>query len=321
VSAADGGARPPHTALGSGREFDAVRALLARWGPAAAGVGDDCAVLALPDGELLCASTDSAVEGVHFRRSWLTAGEIGYRAATAALSDLAAMAARPMGLLLAVTVPPDWREELGALADGVAAAARAAGAPIVGGDTTAGERLSLTITVLGSAREPVARGSAQAGDRLYVTGRLGGPAAAVAALEAGAEPQAAHRARFAHPEARIAEARWLAAHGARGMIDVSDGLAADLRHVAAASGARLVVALDRVPCMPAVGALAAAAGGEEYELACAMAGPVDTREFEARYGIPLTEIGRVEGGDGEVLLLDRGARVDLPAGYDHFSSR
>ena len=89
----------PHTALGGGREFDAVRAMLLRWGPVAVGVGDDCAVLEVPAGELLCVSTDSSVEGVHFRREWLRPDEIGYRAATAALSDLAAMGARPLALL------------------------------------------------------------------------------------------------------------------------------------------------------------------------------------------------------------------------------
>lgn len=310
-----------HTALGSGREFDAVRALLERWGPAAAGVGDDCAVLALAPGERLCVSTDTAVEDVHFRRDWLTPAEIGYRAAAAALSDLAAMAARPVALLLAVTVPAGWRSDLGGLADGVAEAARLARAAIVGGDTTSGGVLSLTVTVLGAAREPVARSGARPGDRVYVTGALGGAAAAVAALERGAAPDAAHRARFAHPVARVDEARWLAEHGARAMIDLSDGLVADAGHVAAASGARVVLELERLPCAAGVGPRAAATGGEEYELACAIAGAVDVRAFADRFGVALTAVGRVEAGAARVVVLDRGERVDLPGGYDHFSAR
>jgi thiamine-monophosphate kinase len=310
-----------HTPLGAGREFDAVRALLARWGDAAAGVGDDCAVLDVPPGERLCVSTDTSVDGVHFRREWLTPTEIGYRATAAALSDLAAMAARPLALLLAATVPAEWRSVLPELADGVAEAAAAAGAVIVGGDTTGGAVLSLTVTVLGSAAAPVRRGGARAGDRLYLTGRLGGPAAALGALERGDKPAPALRARFEHPEPRIHEARWLAGQGARAMIDLSDGLLADVAHLAAASGVRAVVDLERVPCVEGVAPRAAAASGEEYELVCALPHVADVAEFRARFGVALTEIGRVEGGAPELALYERGARVDLPRGYDHFSGR
>ncbi|HRN54682.1 MAG TPA: AIR synthase related protein, partial [Gemmatimonadaceae bacterium] len=107
-----------HVAMGPGREFDAVRALLEQWGPAARGVGDDGAVLDVPPGEKLVVSTDTTVEEVHFRRAWLAPEEIGWRATQAALSDLAAMGARPLGVLLALTVPRDWRGELPALAEG-----------------------------------------------------------------------------------------------------------------------------------------------------------------------------------------------------------
>ncbi|MFL5577881.1 MAG: AIR synthase related protein, partial [Gemmatimonadaceae bacterium] len=157
------GGRAVSVPLGPGREFDAVRDMLRRWGAAASGVGDDCAVLDVPAGERLCVSTDASVEGVHFRAGWLTPREIGWRAAAAALSDLAAAGAAPLGLLLAVSVPARWRPDLGELADGVGAAARAAGAPIVGGDTTgaAADALSLTVTVLGSAVRPLGRGGAR----------------------------------------------------------------------------------------------------------------------------------------------------------------
>ena len=98
-----------HHALGPGREFDAVRALMARWGDLARGIGDDAAVLDVPPGERLVVSVDSSVEDRHFRRAWLTPEEIGYRAATAALSDLAAMGARPLGMLVALALPTAWR--------------------------------------------------------------------------------------------------------------------------------------------------------------------------------------------------------------------
>jgi thiamine-monophosphate kinase len=309
-----------HTALGPGREFDAIRGLIARWGPAARGLGDDCAVLDVPAGERLCVSTDACVEGVHFHREWLTPREIGARATAAALSDLAAMAARPLGLVVAAVVPPAWRADFGELADGVAEAATAAGAPILGGDTSAGSELTLTVTVLGSAPAPLARAGAQRGDRLYVTGTFGGPLAALRALVHGVPPAAADRARFASPAPRVREARWLAGAGARAAVDVSDGLAADLGHLAAASGVRVRLELDRVPCVPGIAPLDAARSGEEYELVVAAPTPLDGHAFAAAFGIPLTEVGRVlgEGAPGVEAWLG-GARVDLPRGHDHFS--
>lgn len=150
-----------HLTMGPGKEFDAVRALLAQWGSAAEGVGDDGAVLDLPPGSRLVVSTDATVEDVHFRRAWLTPEEIGWRATQAALSDLAAMGAAPLGVLLALTVPRDWRDQLSGLAGGIAAATQGAGAPIVGGDVTDGDRLALAITVLGHSARPLSRAGAR----------------------------------------------------------------------------------------------------------------------------------------------------------------
>src|SRR3954463_6422024 len=110
--------------MGEGREFDRIRELLARWGSVAQGIGDDAATLEVPRGEQLVVSVDACVEGRHFKRGWINAREIGYRAAAAAMSDLAAMAARPIGLLFAVNVSADFRYEMLELGDGVADAAR-----------------------------------------------------------------------------------------------------------------------------------------------------------------------------------------------------
>lgn len=319
----------PHAALGAGREFDAVRAMLARWGDLARGVGDDAAVLEdWPAGERLVVSTDASVEAVHFHRAWLTAAEIGWRAAAGALSDLAAMGARPLAVLFAAVVPESWRAELPGVADGVGAAVREAGGVIVGGDLTAGRELALTLTVIGAAAHPVTRAGARPGDALYVTGRLGGPLRALRAFERGDAPDPDDRARFAHPHARIAAGRWLAAHGARALVDVSDGLAADLAHVAAASRVRCVLDPERVPRVRGASVLDALASGEEYELACAAPGDLDTTACARDTGVPLTRIGHVEGagaGDGlRVTLRDAGPpgpgqRVDLPPGHDHFT--
>ena len=124
------GAGTGNIALGKGAEFDMVRRLLSRWGILARGIGSDCAVLDVPPGDKLVLSTDSSVEGVHFRRDWLTPREIGYRASTAAWSDLAPAAAAPVGVLFAVTVPADWRTALADIAEGVGESASAAGAAV-----------------------------------------------------------------------------------------------------------------------------------------------------------------------------------------------
>ncbi len=312
--------RASHTALGPGGEFDLVRRLVARWGDRAAGIGDDAAVLDVPLGAQLVASVDTSVESVHFRREWLTPREIGYRATAAALSDLAAMAALPLGVLLSLTLPPElaaWVDELG---DGVGDAAGDAQCPIVGGDVTAGERLSLSLTVLGHAVAPVRRRGATAGDRVYVTGRLGAPGAALSALRNGERPAPAIRERFAHPQPRLREARWLAEHGAHAMIDISDGLAPEARHLASASGVSLALVLDALPCATDVAPLDAVVSGEEYELLLTAPGPIDIDAFALAFGIPLTPIGEVnEAGATDVSFTLHGMRVDPGTGYDHFS--
>ena len=310
-----------HVSMGPGAEFDAVRALLAQWGTAAEGVGDDGAVLDVPAGSRLVVSTDTTVEDVHFRRAWLSPQEIGWRATQAALSDLAAMGAAPLGVLLALTVPADWRPSLGALAEGIAAATRASQTPIVGGDVTDGDRLALAITVLGHAPKPVARSGARPGDGLFVTGRLGGAGAALAAWERGSAPQPEHRKRFARPTARLAEGQWLAASGATAAIDLSDGLAGDVAHLAAASGVRCVLDLGAIPCEDGVDVAAALASGEEYELLVA-APTLDASAFAAAFGgLALTRIGRVESarGAGEVVAERDGRPEALPRTHDHFA--
>jgi thiamine-monophosphate kinase len=292
--------------------------MLTRWGPLADDIGDDAAVLSAISAGSLVVSTDTAVENVDFRRGWLDPREIGYRATAGALSDLAAMAATPIGILLAVTLPDDWRTDIDALADGVGDAARECSTRIVGGDLSAGRDLSFTITVLGLADHPLRRSAARAGDRVYVTGELGGPAAALAAISGGRTPDPEHRARFAHPVPRIREAQWLANHGATAATDISDGLATDLANLAAASGVCISLSLDRIPKMKGVESRDAAESGEEYELAVTSPRVIDTRAFHAEFGIPLTEVGAVETGRPIVRVFDHGAPVPTPPGYMHF---
>ena len=306
-------------ALGPGAEFDLIRTLLDRWQDRARGIGDDVAALDIPAGERVVASTDVSVEHVHFKREWLTPREIGYRATAAALSDLAAAAAVPLGILVALTLPESWRESATALADGIGDAAAEAETHIIGGDLSGGTELSLAITVLGRAASPLQRGGARAGDALYVTGRLGGPFLALHAWRTGLEPDREARARFAHPAPRIREAQWLHAHGATAAIDISDGLLGDAAHIAAASSATLHLELDALRVLDGVDPLDAARSGEEYELLVTAPARLDVAAFEREFHLPLTPVGRVERGLAGVHATLRGTRVAATGGFSHFS--
>jgi thiamine-monophosphate kinase len=306
--------------LGPGKEFDLVRTLIGEWGASAERIGDDAAVLEVPAGQRIVVTTDTSVEGVHFRYEWLNHFEIGYRATAASLSDLAAMAARPIGLVIALTLPEADRREAREIATGIREGASAVLCPIVGGDLSAGKVLSLTITALGSVVRPLSRAGAKVGDKVYVTGRLGGPDAAVRAWLAGRQPAEQHRARFANPVPRIDAAIGLAARGATAAIDVSDGVVADLGHIAAASKVRIEIDLESIPAMPGISALEAAAAGEEYELAVT-APQVDIDSFKEEFGLDLTEIGRVVAGKTGVALLQGGRMIAAPPGFDHFQNK
>jgi thiamine-monophosphate kinase len=309
-----------HVPLGPGGEFDIIRRMLDVWGELAVGIGDDAATIVPPAGQLVV-STDTSVEDVHFRRDWLTHAEIGYRAAAAAMSDLAAMAAAPLGVFLALTLPEGEVAAVDDLARGIGECIRASDTKILGGDVTRGAKLSLTFTVLGSATTPLARSGARPGDRMYVTGRLGGPLGALREYREGRRPAPHLRQRFAHPAPRLRESRWLASRGARAAIDISDGLIADARHLAVASGVGLHLRSESVPVIEGAKTVDALASGEEYELLVASPAPLDAAAFRAEFGLDLTEIGEAQGDEADVVLTAGGRRVAPPAGYDHFTAQ
>jgi thiamine-monophosphate kinase len=323
------GFAPEPIALGPGPEFDRIREMARALGERAQGLGDDCALLPSTTGTLAL-STDVSVERVHFHFDWITAAEAGWRAAATALSDLAAEGAEPIGLLAAITVPEGGVDaELTALAGGIGAAAGAVGAAVLGGDLSRGPAWSVAVTVIGRAERPVTRAGARPGDSVWVTGVLGGARAAVTAWTRGEAPAPDARRAYAHPEPRIGAGRWLAAHGARAMLDLSDGLGADAAHLAAASGVRVRLALEHVPVAAAVIAEArrlampvqqfAAEGGDDYELLVALPAEFSeggVREFESATGIALTHVGTVERGSG--VRAELLGRVLELRGYDHF---
>jgi len=322
-------ARAPITPMGPGREFDLIRALVGEsgaLGPAVlVGPGDDAAVLQV--GRLVV-STDLSVEDVHFRRSWVSLEEIGFRAVMAAASDLAAMAAKPVGVLLSLAVATNEAEAvLAKLGDGIREALEDLGVGLVGGDLTASPGpLVLDATVLGDAIEPVTRRGADPGDEIWVTGVLGGSSGAVRAWSGGTEPDRGLREAFARPVARTREALWLVEHGdVHAMIDLSDGLAGDVGHLAAASGVRIEIESDLVPVHPELGGNGvelALSGGEDYELCLASApgalGPL-VEAFNERFETALTQVGRVVGGEGvHIEGFDSPDGVVNARGFDHF---
>ncbi len=211
------------------------------------GIGDDAAVLAAPDGRVV-ASTDFLLEGRHFRRDWSSAQDVGRKAAARSLIDVAAMGAVPTGLLVALAAPGDlparWARDLAA---GLAAECARAGASVAGGDTARASSVLLATTGLGdlAGRAPVLRSGAAPGDLVAVAGPLGRAAAGLALLSAGITDNplvAAHR----RPEPPYDAGPEAAGLGATAMIDVSDGLLADLGHVAAASGVVIDVSSARL---------------------------------------------------------------------------
>ena len=319
---------------GGGGEIDRLRRIFARLGSRARDLGDDCALIRVGR-TTLAVSIDSSLEGVHFRTDWLSWQEIGWRSTAAALSDLAAEGARPIGVLVSLGVPPlgvtreagNGRREKGdsdpavEIMAGVGAAAQSVGARVLGGDLVRSPRYLVDVCVLGIARRPVRRAGARPGQGLWVTGALGGAALGLAQLRDGRKPTAALFRRFAHPEPRISAGRWLADRGAAAMIDVSDGLAADAGHLAAASRVRLDIELERIPCWPGVPPAAAAASGEEFELLVVLPqsfGDAAARAFRRATGLALTRIGRCTRGAG-LRLTEAGRPVAAPPGFDHFA--
>jgi len=247
-------------------------------------IGDDAAQL----GDGFVITQDALVEGVHFRLDWISWRDLGWRAAAVNLSDLAASGAEPEGLLVTLAAPAETElHDILELYEGVAET----GVPVIGGDLSRAEEVSLNVTALGRSARVPGRAGARPGDQLVVSGRLGAAGAAFRGQS------------YMRPPLRLAEGKELAAH-AHALLDVSDGLAVDAGHIAARSGCRVVIELERVPL--AAGAELQDLGfGEDYELLAAV---VESGRFVA--------IGRCEDGKGVAVTLD-GEPYEL-GGWQHF---
>ena len=288
------------------------------------GIGDDCAVLPL-GGEALVFTSDLLTEGVHFLRHATSARELGGKSLAVNLSDVAAMGARPVATLLSIALPPDasgvWAEEF---MEGYRELSARFGTPLVGGDTTRSES-GVTINVTAIGRSPLThlkrRRDARPGDALFVAGELGASGAGLRDLLAG-HPDTPSARVHRNPLPQVDEGIWLGGRPeVHAMMDLSDGLASDLRHILDESDCGAEVELERIPVAAGADLRTAACGGEDYKLLFTAA-PTATRqleeEFLARFGAPLHRIGRITERAG-LTWLQAGSPVQLDwQGFTHY---
>lgn len=304
----------------------------------AVGFGDDAAVLRRPEGELVC-TVDASLEGVHFDLRWLSLESAARRAFHAAVSDIAAMGAKPLAALVAIEVPPETsRDAFAAIARGQARAIDETRCSIVGGNVTRGRGFGFTTTVLGTCRRgrSITRAGAKPGDQIWLSEEVGWAGLGLELLQSGVvvftqgryqcigEPQPAATSaarRWSNPKARVSTGlEW--ASRAHAMIDISDSLASEARHVAHAS--RVALVLDAAQLRNSHRRVWRAAqrlerdplhlvlySGEEYALLAT--GPSDKRPRDALV------IGMVEAGTG-AFITDEGKRSVLHQGFDHLTS-
>lgn len=331
----------PEEPLGEFALIAQLAPFLADGGPEGAvrvGHGDDAAVLVVGD-RLVCLAVDVVVEGVHFRRDVSAPSDVGWKAVAVNCSDLAAMGASPTAAVVGLCRPADVpADEIAQLYAGMSDACGQWGLRLVGGDTVAAEALALSVTVLGEvpSGKIVRRSGARPGDALVVVGGLGAAAAALAGLQAGTDVAPALLQAHRRPRALVRAGEVLAAAGATAMIDISDGLGADLGHLCTASGVGARVRAGDLPVSAGVTEAALAAGVDPLQLVCGggedfallAAVPADqaaaiAAEAGAADGVPAAVVGLItEPGTGPAAVLEQpdGTTTDLQSlGYEHYT--
>jgi thiamine-monophosphate kinase len=285
------------------------------------GIGDDCAVLRLPPRHEALVTTDFSLEGIHFRREWHPAESVGHRCLTRGLSDIAAMGGEPRAAFLSLALPRDLPQTwVDGFLRGLLKLAGRFGVGLAGGDTAESPGGVLAdIMVLGSVPKgkAILRSGARAGDRIYVSGELGGSAAALHEMMAKPKRKLkpADFPRHFFPEPRVQLGRFLRENGlASAMIDVSDGLSTDLVHICEESGVGAEIQAESIPREVALNL--ALHGGEDYELLFTAS---RSKRVPARIaGVPITLIGFITRRREIALIQDGFGRELRPQGWEHF---
>jgi thiamine-monophosphate kinase len=291
--------------------IDRLRRALPTPGPGETWIGDDAAVVRAPGGGWLLLAADTLVAGVHADLALTGLDDFGWKAVAVNVSDIAAMGGRPLHALVTVAGPPDTGLDL--LYRGIAAAAAAYHCPVVGGDLANAPVLVLTVAVTGTFEgAPLLRSGASPGDLVYVTGPLGLAAAGLRLLKEGKLAPAAALDAHRRPAAEVAAGLAARAAGATAMIDISDGLAADLGHLAEASGVGL--ALTELPVGDAATLDEALTGGEDYVLAFTAADPARVGEAFAGLPAPIC-VGRCT--DDAATRTIGGRPLPAAGGWEH----
>jgi thiamine-monophosphate kinase len=308
-------------------EFDVIRKLSGLLPPAPPEVlvpiGDDCAVLEI-GGRTWAAASDMLVSGRHFK-GWATPADVGYKAVAVNVSDVAAMGGTPRFVLVSGAAP-DPETALGVF-EGVAEACGEFGVYPLGGDTTGADAITIDVAILGELEAaPVLRSGARPGDLLAVTGDLGAAAAGLLALEEAISGFERLKERHLRPRPRVEVGRAAARLGVGAMIDLSDGLASDVRRVCERSGVGCTVDLERLPVSDDTRELAAslgqdpgvlaATGGEDYELLVSAPEQV-LKTLAETVDVPVTAIGEVTGSGVDFRRGDD--TVEDLSGWDHFA--
>jgi thiamine-monophosphate kinase len=305
-----------------------IRDRAARRRGIATGIGDDCAILQIPPGHQTLVTTDFSLEGIHFRREWHPAETVGHRCLTRGLSDIAAMGGNPIAAFLSLavpqTTPQSWVDQF---IKGLLKLADKCNVSLAGGDTAQSPNGVLAdIVVVGSVPKgkAIRRSGARPGDRVYLTGALGGAAATLKLLFAGRKLRPADFPRHFHPTPRLEVGRFLLEKAlASAMIDLSDGLSTDLRHICEESGVGAEIHASAIP-RESIGKPArevelpfALNGGDDYELLFT-ARPGKRIPAQVA-GVPVTQIGHITRDRHIVLVNEEGVGSELrPKGWEHF---
>jgi thiamine-monophosphate kinase len=315
----------------------AIKEMAAKGEGVIKGIGDDAAVLRPSPGMVLLVTTDLLLEGVHFQLEFTDPYRLGRKALAVNLSDIAACGGTPTAFLVSLTVPPEAEvASVQALYTGMMEQARTYGVSLIGGDTSKGRELMISITLIGEAEEEkiVYRAGASKGDLIFVTGTLGDAALGLQQLKQGKKEGVLIERQLA-PAPRVKEGQAIARQGlALSMIDISDGLVADLGHILEASNVGAEVRLSDLPLseeyQKEIGSYSrdpyalALTGGEDYELlfTSPRAKQQAVAKLAQELGIPITSIGKiVDVAQGVTIYGEDGKEYPIAQrGHDHFKS-